>query len=55
MDEDIEFFVLVNPDTLDGIDGIWNIAITCNDSKVTDKANEFLIKLYTNVIFSLES
>lgn len=53
-DDDIEFQILVYPNELESIDGIWNIAIDSTDYKVIEKTTNFLIKLYTSVTFRLE-
>jgi hypothetical protein len=44
----------VHPDDLEGISGIWKITIDSNDPKISEKATQLLIKLYTNIAYRNE-
>ena len=52
--EDHGFYIQVAPWDLEGIDGIWKIAINALNNDVYSKASSMLIKLYTCPTFDLE-
>jgi hypothetical protein len=43
------------PQELEGIRGLWRIAIDCNDKKVSESVAALLLQLHTNVDFELRS
>ena len=53
-DEDHGFLTLVAPWELEGIEGVWKIAIEAVNRTVNEKASQMLIRLYTNPTFVLE-
>ena len=52
--EEVNFVVQTEPKNLEGVTNIWKIAIECRNKEVSQKATEFLIKLYYNLCPSLE-
>ncbi len=44
----------MHPNELEGINGLWDIAIDSNDREVNERASTLLIKLHTSVSFELE-
>ena len=52
--EEVDFMVLTEPKNLEGVKNMWKIAIECGNKGVSQKATEFLIKLYYNLSPSLE-
>jgi len=50
----IDFFVKAPPNEMEGIEGLWKIAMDCQDALVGKKVTALLLKLYTDVDFGME-
>lgn len=53
-DTQIDFFVKAPPNEMEGIEGLWKIAMDCRDQFVGKKVTALLLKLYTDVDFGME-
>ena len=51
----LEVMIRAAPQELEGIRGLWRIAIDCNDKKVSESVAALLLQLHTNVDFELRS
>lgn len=50
----VEVQVRAQPDAMEGINGLWKIAIDCKDKQVGDSVTNLLLQLHTNVDFGME-
>ena len=46
--------VKTEPNMMEGIQGLWKIAIDCLDKKVGECVTNLLLQLHTNVDFGME-
>ena len=46
--------VKAEPNAMEGIQGLWKIAIDCLDKKVGECVTNLLLQLHTNVDFGME-
>ena len=53
--ETVEVMVKARPNQMEGIQGLFKIAIDCLDKKVGECVTNLLLQLHTNVDFGMES